>query len=158
MITIAACFTVPVGIVVGFLQRGLLGGFSLGDILNDPSTADAAARSDSGTAAGVAALLLPSILLPFIAAAYAHVVVGIRLGHEIGAGEALRRSVRSAWALLASWTLVHLAELAGAFFALGAIVAMAFFLVTAPAIALEWLGPLKGMKRSWSLRAAVSCR
>ncbi len=151
MIAIAACFTVPVGIVVGFLQRGLLGGFSIGDVLNDPSTADAAARSDSGTAAGVAALLLPSILLPFIAAAYAHVVVGIRLGHEIGAGEALRRSVRSAWALLASWTLVHLAELAGAFVALGAIVAMAFFLVTAPAIALEGLGPLKGMKRSWSL-------
>jgi hypothetical protein len=151
MIAIAACFTVPIGIVVGFLQRGVLGGFSMGDVLNDPSTADAAARSDSGTAAAIMALLLPSIFLPFIAAAYAHVVVGIRLGHEIGAGEALSRSIRRGWALLASWTIVHLAELAGAFFALGALVAMAFCLVTAPAIALESLGPLKGIKRSWSL-------
>lgn len=151
MIAIAACFTVPVGIIVGFLQRGLLGGFSIGDVLNDPSTADAAARSDTGAAAGIVALLLPSILLPFVAAAYAHVVVGIRLGHEIGAGEALRRSLRCGWALLASWTLIHLAELAGAFVALGGIVVMAFCLVTAPAIALESLGPLKGIKRSWSL-------
>ncbi len=151
MIAIAACFTVPIGIIVGFLQRGLLGGFSIGDVLNDPSTADAAARSDNGTAAGIMAVLLPSLFLPFIAAAYAHVVVGIRLGHEIGAGEALRRSVRGWWALMASWVLIHLAELAGAFVALGSIVFMAFFLVTAPAIALESLGPLKGMGRSWSL-------
>ncbi len=151
MIAIAACFTVPVGIVVGFLQRGVLGGFSLGDVLNDPSTADAAARSDNGTAAGIMALLLPSLFLPFMAAAYAHVVVGMRLGHEIGAGEALRRSVRRWWALVASWAIIHLAELAGAFIALGWIVVMAFCLVTAPAIALERLGPLSGIKRSWSL-------
>ena len=82
IITIAACFTVPVGIIVGFLQRGLLGGFSLGDILNDPSTADAASRSDGGTSAALLAILLPSIFLPFMAAAYAHVVVGLRLGQE----------------------------------------------------------------------------
>src|SRR5262245_58863244 len=150
MIAIAACFTVPVGIIVGFLQRGVLGGLAIGDVLNDPSTADAA-RSDNGTAAAVLALLLPSILLPFIAAAYAHVVVGIRLGNEIGAGDALRLSLRRGWALFASWVLIHLMELAGAFIALGWIVVMAFCLVTAPAIALESLGPLKGIKRSWSL-------
>jgi hypothetical protein len=151
IITIAACFTVPVGIIVGFLQRGLLGGFSLGDILNDPSTADAASRSSNGTSAALLAILLPSLFLPFMAAAYAHVVVGLRLGQEIGAGEALRRACRRWWALLASWVLVHLAEGAASLFAIGGIVVMGFFLVTAPAIALESLGPLKGMGRSWSL-------
>jgi hypothetical protein len=151
MIAIAACFTVPIGILVGFLQRGVLGGFSIGDVLNDPSTADAAARSDSGALAGLLAVLLPSLFLPFMAAAYAHVVVGIRLGHEIGVGVALRRSVSRWWALVASWALIHLLELVGAFVALGSIVFMAFFLVTAPAIALERLGPLKGMGRSWAL-------
>ena len=151
IITIAACFTVPVGIIVGFLQRGLLGGFSLGDILNDPSTADAASRSNNGTSAALLAILLPSLFLPFMAAAYAHVVVGLRLGQEIGAGEALRRACRRWWPLLASWALVHLAEGVASFFLIGGIVVMGFFLVTAPAIALESLGALKGMGRSWSL-------
>ncbi|HMK11318.1 MAG TPA: hypothetical protein VK461_07040 [Acidimicrobiales bacterium] len=151
MIAIAACFTIPVGILVGFMQRHVLGGVALTDLVNDPSTTDAAARNDSGAAAALVSVLLPSVLLPFIAAAYAHVVVGIRLGHEIGAGEALRRSIRRWWALLASWVLVHLAEGAASFFAVGGVVVMAFFLVTAPAIALESLGPLKGIGRSWSL-------
>ena len=47
--------------------------------------------------------------------------------------------------------VVHLAELVGSFVAIGSIVFMAFFLVVAPAIALEGLGAMKGLKRSWSL-------
>jgi hypothetical protein len=151
IVTIAACFTVPVAILVGFLQRGLLGGFALGDILNDPSTADAAARSDGGTSGALLGILLPSLFLPFMAAAYAHVVVGLRLGHEIGAGEALRRACRRWWPLLLSWVIVHLAEGAGSLFFVGGLVLMAFFLVTAPVIAIEGLGPFKGLGRSWSL-------
>lgn len=153
IVAIAACFAVPVGLLTGILNRGLLGGLSLTEAFNDPSTAEAAA--ESGTAAAnvgaVLGVVLPSLLLPFMAAAYAHVVVGMRLGHEVTAGEALRRAGGKWWALLASWVVVHLAELVGAFIAIGSIVFMAFFLVVAPAIALEGLGPMKGLKRSWSL-------
>jgi hypothetical protein len=51
-----------------------------------------------------------------------------------------------------AWLAVHLAELAGALAAgVGLLVAMTFFLVAAPAIAVEGLGPFAGMGRSFRL-------
>ena len=131
IITIAVCFTVPVGIVVGFLQRGLLGGFSLGDILNDPSTADAASRS---TAAPRRHCWRSCCRRSSFRSWPRRTPTW-----SSGCGSA-RRSVRArrcdvraaAGGRAASWVLVHLAEGAASFFAIGGIVMMGFFLVTAP--------------------------
>jgi hypothetical protein len=57
--------------------------------------------------------------------------------------------MRRSWALLASFVLVHLLELVAAVACLlPALAVMALFVVVAPAIVIEGLGPIQGMRRS----------
>jgi hypothetical protein len=124
MIAIAYCFTVPVGIVVGFLQRGCSRPVD-GDVLNDPSTADAAARSDNGKGGAHGAAPHRSPFTRRMPTSSSDAAQGDR------GGEALRRSVGDMGAPRPGRSST--AELAGAFVALGWIVVMAFCLATAPA-------------------------
>ena len=65
------------------------------------------------------------------------------------------RTVKTAAGLVVASIAVHCVELAGLFlFVLPALVFMAFFSLTAPAIVIERLGPFSGMGRSWKLVAS----
>jgi hypothetical protein len=154
---IAALFVVPIDLVSSFLQRGVLGGLGIGSLFtSDPSSeALAAAQEDGGGGAALASLLQlvgPSLVLPFVAAALAVLVAGWYGGRDLTLGEALGAAGRSWWPLLASWVLVHLAEGAAA---LACLVPMFFimpmYVCVAPAIAIERLGPVQAMRRSWRL-------
>jgi hypothetical protein len=157
VVLIVAIFAVPIDLVSAFLQRGIFGGVGFGALF----TADAgsevwAAAEDDGGAGPVVATLLqyigPSLILPFIAAALAALIAGWYGGRDLTAGQALAAAGRAWWALLASWLLVHLLEGVAA---LACVVPLFFvmpmFVCVAPAVALERLGPIQAMRRSWRL-------
>ena len=82
------------------------------------------------------------IALVFVAAAMARLVSAWHVGHDLTLRELLRGSVTRAWPLLAAWTMVHLLELVSVL-GLGILplAVMTWFLVTAPIIGAEGIGP-----------------
>ena len=153
VITVGAVFIVPAGLLAAFLQRDLFGGAGFYGMLEDPSTAEAAAESSgSQNAATIVALLAESLSLPFIAAGLARVVGAAYMGGEIPPRVALVAAARRSWALAVAWLLVHLLELVGfVFLVFPGLAVMTWMLVTAPAISVEGLGPIAGMRRSYRL-------
>ena len=153
VITVGAVFIVPAGLLVAYLQRDLLGGAGIIGILDDPSTAEAATESSgSQNAATVVSLFAESISLPFIAAGLARVVGAAYMGGEVTAGTALGVAVRRSWALAIAWCLIHVLELVGfVLLFLPGLAVMTLMVVTAPAISVENLGPIAGMRRSFRL-------
>jgi hypothetical protein len=183
LFAIVAVFVVPLQLLAAFAQRNVLGGSGLLDVLNDPSVAEAGAEQPVGDQVVTwVATLLNLLVLPFLAGAISQVVGASYLGEELSPGPALRRTLRRAWALFASWVVVHVLELATlvvlpivgivlavlvdgplrALFVVFTIVAvivgvmaglavMALSVAVAPAVVVEELGPIKGVRRSWSL-------
>jgi hypothetical protein len=91
----------------------------------------------------------PSLALVFVAAGLVRLVGAWHIGQDLTLKDLLRGSFPMAWPLLASWSLVHLAE--GVGMLLGGfpgLLVMAWFLVTAPVIGAERLGPIGAMRRS----------
>jgi hypothetical protein len=179
VLTITAVFVVPIQVLSAFLQRDLFGGQSITDFVSDPSTSDAA-DTGTDAAATLVAIAATVLVLPFVAGAVSRVVAASYLGETVESGEALRAAGRRWWSLVASWVLVHLFEglvwivavlVAVALAVAGAegwapvlvlvvlalagipwlVVAMAWCVAVAPAIVVEDLGPVAGMRRSFRL-------
>lgn len=151
IVAFTAVFAVPVQILAGWLQRDILGGSSILELMEDSDTSLTALEDGSGgeTWATVVLLFGPSLALVFVAAGLARLVGAWHVGADLSLGDLLRGSVRMAWPLLASWFLVHLAEGAGMFLCgLPALAVMTWFLVVAPVIGAERLGPIEAMRRS----------
>ena len=145
-----AVFAVPVQMASGWLQRDLLGGEGLGELFEGDSSLTAL---DSGTGsetwAQIVLLFGPSLALVFVAAGLARLVGAWHVGSDLSFRQLLAGSRRHAWPLLASWTLVHLAEGVGLLLlGVPALAAMTWFLVVAPVIGAEDLGPIQAMRRS----------
>lgn len=153
VITVGAVFIVPAGFLAAFLQRDLLGGAGFFGLLDDPSTATAAAdASGSQNAATVVSLLAESLSLPFIAAGLARVVGAAYIGRDVSPRAALWAAARRWWALILAWILIHLLEVVGfVFLVLPGVAVMTLMVAAAPAIAVENLGPIAGMRRSFRL-------
>ncbi len=154
ILLVTAAFIVPVQIVAAFLQRGYLGGEGLVGLLGDPSAAESAL--DSGTAGQgwgtLVAFAATVLVLPFVAGAVSRIVAAAYLGQRMTPGEALR-AVRSRWwAFTVAWILVHLLEAVGTLLCiLPGLLVMALSVPVAPAIAVEGLGPVRALKRSFRL-------
>jgi hypothetical protein len=152
LILITAAFIVPVQLAAAFLQRDTFGGRSIVAVFNDPTAVQNSSSSGANVWASVFVTIASVLVLPFIAGAVSRVVAGSYLGQEIEPGDALRVVGRRGWALLAAWVLVHLAELvSGVFCIIPGVLVMAFFVAVAPAIVVEELGPIRGMRRSFRL-------
>jgi len=154
ILLVTAAFVVPVQIVAAFLQRDYLGGTGFIDLLTDPSATESALDS-GGTGQGWASLVAVAatvVILPFVAGAVSRIVSASYLGERMTAGQALR-AVRSRWwAFIIAWLLVHLVEVIGGVLCiLPGLLAMALFVAVAPAIAVEGLGPIAAMRRSFRL-------
>lgn len=152
IIAFTAVFAVPVHLLGAWLQRDLLAGGSFLDAFEQGDTSLTGVDqggSMSGTWAQVVLFFGPALALVFVAAAIVRLVGAWHTGRDLSLSELLRGSVPMAWPLLASWTLVHIAELVG-MLACGfpALAVMTWFLVTAPVIGAEHLGPVKAMRRS----------
>ncbi|HEX8769272.1 MAG TPA: hypothetical protein VF711_00745 [Acidimicrobiales bacterium] len=152
LILITAAFMIPVQFAAAFLQRDTFGGRSIIAVFNDPSTVQNTSGSNANVWASVAVSLASVLVLPFIAGAVSRVVAGSYLGQEIEPGDALRVTARRGWALLAAWFLVHVIEVVGGVLCIiPGVLLMAFFVAVAPAIVVEELGPIQGMRRSFRL-------
>lgn len=150
LILITAAFVVPVQLAAAFLQRNIFGGESVIKVFNDPTSARLSQTSSTAQDIGQLLVFLASILvMPFVAGAISRVVAGSYLGHKIEPGDALRATGRRWWALTAGWFLVHIVEAVGFVFCiLPGFLLMALFVAVAPAIVVEELGPIQGMRRS----------
>jgi hypothetical protein len=111
---------------------------------------EALEEDDLGTtAAGLLGLMGMSVSLPFVCAATTALVLARHRGHDPSLGELVGTVVRKAPILFVAWVLVHVAEVLGLFLCgVGALAAMTLFLVTAPAVVAEDLGPVAAMRRS----------
>jgi hypothetical protein len=155
IIGFTAVFAVPVQILGAWLQRDLLGGDSLLDVINGTDSSLAALEDSSPWGDIWAQMVLffgPALALVFVAAGLVRLVGAWQVDQDLTLRELLRGSVPLAVPLLVSWFLVHLAEAVGMLL-LGfpAVAAMTWFLVTAPVIGAEGLGPVQAMRRSGRL-------
>ncbi len=149
IIGLTAAFLVPIQAWGAWLNRGSEG-LDLDALLEQSDTSFQIA--DTSGASGTAAVLLtvgPSVALVFVAASIARLVSAWHVGHDIALGDLLRGTLKRTWPLLAAWTLVHALE-AVAVIGLGVLplAVMTWFLVTAPVIGAEGLGPIDAMRRS----------
>jgi len=155
ILAFTAVFAVPVQVLGAWLQRDLLGGASLLDLFDgDTSLTGVDNSSLSTTWAQLVLFFGPSLALVFVATGLVRLVGAWHVGRDLSLGELLRGSVPLAWPLLASWLLVHLAEAVGMLLCgVPGLAAMTWFLVTAPVVGAEGLGPIAAMRRSWRLVA-----
>jgi hypothetical protein len=149
IIGLTAAFVVPIQAMGAWLNRGSEG-LDLDDLLAQSDTSFQI--GDTSATNGAAAVVLqagPMIALVFVAAALARLVSAWHVGHDLTLQQLLRGSVTRAWPLLVAWVLVHLLELVSVI-GLGILplAVMTWFLVTAPVIGAEGLGPIKAMRRS----------
>jgi len=152
IVLVTAVFVIPVDVAAAFLQRGVLGGNGILDVLRDPSLAPSTDPS-AGQFIGVGVAGLVSLLVtPFVGGVLTRVVAASYLGEQLRPGAAIRATARWFWALLLGSVCVHLLELVGLVACLvGALVPMTFFVLTTPAIVVEEIGPIRGMSRSATL-------
>jgi hypothetical protein len=92
------------------------------------------------------------IMTPVVAGAVCRTVAISYVGEQPGTRQVAKLGARRLVALVVASLLVHVLEaLAALLCLLPALVVMALFVLTAPAIVLEGLGPVAGMRRSWRL-------
>ena len=154
ILLVTAILYLPIAIISVAGTRDILSvGFI--NLLNDPSVAESQLEGSQDASQVILQLIAAfgSILVtPFIAGAVAHTVGQSYLGREATVGEALRSTGRKFWPLLGSFILVHLAEAPGLIVCcVGQFFIMAMFVMVAPAVVVEDLGPVAAMRRSWNL-------
>jgi len=153
---VALILSAPLQIITSIAVRGQNGGTGLIAIFNDPSLGSSVDSNPFQSLGANLTLVLTTfvgfLVGPLIAGAVAKAVATSYLGGEISTGEALRASLRCWWPLLAGSILVHLVEgvsLLGC--CIGLLFVMPLWMVVSPAIVVEGLGPVQGMKRSFQL-------
>jgi hypothetical protein len=152
VLTIVAVFVIPTNVVVGYLQRDILGGASINDVLSNPALGATSLDSSAGDGAAVASLVLGSLSLTFSGIAIGILVGGWYSGVDQRAGEVLAAVARRWWVGLVAWFFVHLLELVGTLLLiLPGLAAMALLVVTSPVIGAEGAGPFTAMSRSMRL-------
>ncbi|MGI9641730.1 MAG: hypothetical protein ACR2N9_02995 [Acidimicrobiia bacterium] len=152
VLTIACLFVLPLAALVALADPGIFGGDAL-TALTDPETYDEGAEtSDGNFGLTIMSTMVTSLLITVIAAPIARMVQSWYVGRELSVAEACR-GMGSSWvSLLVGFVLVHLIEAAATLLlVLPGVAAMAFLMVTAPAIAVERLGPFRGVQRSFRL-------
>ena len=149
VIGVTAAFIVPAQLISTLIWRDQL---ERTGVVSAATGSLGASSSDLLSASSVALVALQSIALALAAAALAQLVWSWYEGKPISSGEAIKGTLRMVPALLVGWLLVHLSELAGlALFAVPLLFAVALGAVTVPVIAIERVGALAGVRRSWQL-------
>ncbi len=152
MILLVGVFVVPFEILLAFLQRNLYGGSSFLRTLSDPTAASAQTNRGSVYAIEAVAYVVMWIALPLVCAGASRVVMASYLGGEMQAKMAMVAVLKHAPALIVATLIVHFLEVLSLVgLIVGAVFVMPLFMMVAPAISLEDLGPIRGIRRSVSL-------
>jgi hypothetical protein len=151
LLALAAIFVVPVQILSAWLNRGAVPAGGMAEAFRNPAAFETFEEGGDGWGTAVA-WLGPSLTLPLVAAGVGLFVAALHSGRRPGLGELLRGVLLRSPALVVAWLLVHMAQFVAVFACVfPALLVMALFLVTAPAIAVEGLGPVQGMRRAAEL-------
>lgn len=152
VVGVTAVLVLPIQVLGAYLARGDLGSvFDLGA----NSSITGALDGSGGTGTGWSEVLLVYVgllPLPFVAAFVARLVAAWYGGSDPSTREVLGAVGPRVPALLGAWVLIHLLETPAAL--AGGIPVLFVFplvLLCAPAIAIEELGAIAGLKRSWQL-------
>jgi len=151
LLLLAAVFVVPVQLVVAFLNREALaeGGNLLDEAVFHAGATDAPDSSALGPILGVAGSWLSHTLA---AAAIAFTITTWYTGRHPSPGEALGVVRRRLLPLVGAWALVHLLEVVAVLgLVVGSVAVMALLLPTVPAMVVEDLGPVRGIRRAAQL-------
>jgi hypothetical protein len=146
---LAAVFIVPVQLLVAFLNRNALE--DLERLFEEAvaSTGTNPTATVGSTWGSIISAVGASLGQALVGAGLALLVVAWYAGGRPDLGDVLR-GLRARWpAVVWAWLLIHLIELAGSISAgIGSVVAMVFFIATAPAIAVEGISGTAAMGRS----------
>lgn len=149
IIGLTAAFVVPIQAYGAWLNRNAEG-VDLDAVFQQSDTSFSLGET-SGTSGWAAVVLTvgPMVALVFVAAALARLVSAWHVGHDLTLSTLLRGSVTRMWPLLIAWVLVHALEAVAVIgFGVLPLAVMTWFLVTAPVIGAENLGPIQAMRRS----------
>lgn len=127
VVLVTAAFAVPLNLVTSYLTRGVLGGLTLGDAVDDPTAAQTALETSSAEQAvgSVISVITTAVILPLVAGAICRIVAASYLGRSERPGEALRVLRRRGVALVVGWLVVHVVELGPALVIGAAVVLLA---------------------------------
>lgn len=152
VLVVTAAIVVPVHALVGLATRGAFLSDTNFSGLGDPTVSAAGANTAAEVTAASLSVAASLMVTPLVAAALAPVVNAAYRGVAVSPAQALRSLLPRLPALAGSFVLIHLAEVvAGIFCLLPALGVMAAFVLTAPVIAVERLGAVAAMRRSWAL-------
>jgi len=148
IIGLTALFALPIQVLGAFLNRGVEG-VDWNRSFSEGSTSFELGPSVGSGGAQLVIQIGSMFALVVVASAIARLVSAWYVGHDLTFGELLRGTAPIAWALLASCVLVHLLE-GISILGLGVLplAVMTWFLVTAPVIGAERVGPIQAMRRS----------
>ena len=152
LLLIVASIVVPLQLVSAFLLReqvapGLLNVFRDPTLVEDQSTFS---LFDAG--GSIVTLVLGLVTAPLLAGAVSRVCAASYLGQQVTAAEALKTTLRRLPALLGASFLVGVVTVVGFVLCiLPGIAATVLYTVVTPAMMIEEIGPVEGMRRSWRL-------
>ena len=148
IIGFTAIFVIPIQLIAGFLGRGVEG-WNWDEALDERNTSFEFGPSLGTTGSAIVLQIGSMLALVVVASAIARLVSAWYVGNDLTTGQLLRGTLPIAWALFASCVLVHLLE-AVSILGLGILplAVMTWFLVTAPVIGAERVGPIDAMRRS----------
>jgi flagellar biosynthesis protein FlhB len=147
---IAATFVIPLELVSTWANRDSLGDRGFAGAIS--AAADTSSSSSSVTGTSVVLLVLSGLVLALVTGAVAHLVSSWYADRAVSTREALAITLRCAPPLLFAWFIVHVAEAAAAVVLIVPLLfVMPLFMVVSPAITIERLGPIAGVKRSSAL-------
>ncbi|HYA44527.1 MAG TPA: hypothetical protein VED59_02900, partial [Acidimicrobiales bacterium] len=147
------CFAFPFEVLSAYAERNLsthIGGPNTVTTFNQLLAEFHFSVSDLALLLG--AILALAVATPVVAGIVCRTVAASYSGEQLTAGEAARAGAARFAPLLVASLMVHFLEWVGLLLCiLPGIALMAMFVMTTPAIVLERLGPVKGMRRSWKL-------
>jgi len=148
IIGLTALFVLPIQVLGAYLNRGVEG-FDWGEAISESNSSFEFGPSTGSGTSGLVVQIGSMFALVVVASAIARLVSAWYVGHDLTFGELLRGTGPIAWALLASCVLVHLLEgISILGFGVLPLAVMTWFLVTAPVIGAERVGPIQAMRRS----------
>ena len=153
MIGLVAGLVIPLSLLEAWATRNSLGGSSLGELLSDPTLVQQSSTSSSAATGGfVVTHTLDLAVTAFGGVAVSRVINGWLEGDEMSALAALRFTVGRIGALAATFVVIHVLELVGLVMAVvPGLAVIVLSSLTSPVLAIEQLGPIDSIRRSWTL-------
>jgi hypothetical protein len=152
IVAVVAGLVIPLSVVQAWVSRDDLGGASLIDIVNDPTLAQEASSPAEVYDAGFFVAETLALLVTAVGGvAVSRIVGGWLAGRDTSAMEAIGFTARRMGAVLGAFVAIHLLEVVGFLLVIPGLMVIVLSCLTSPVLALETLGPVDSIRRSWEL-------